>query len=329
MVQQPAGPAPPGMVWIPGGVQWLGSEDSTARPDEGPVHQVTISGFWMDETEVTNAQFRQFVEATGYETTAEIAPKLEDIMAQLPPGSPPPDPADLVPGSLVFTVPDPNAGPVANVSWWSWKAGANWRHPNGPGSRIDGKDNHPVRQVSYADIWAYARWAKKSIPTEAQWEYAARGGEDQLIYVWGNARFPDGPLPCNIWQGPFPTENTREDGYYTTAPVKSYAANGYGLYDMAGNVWEWCSDWYQADYYQELRRLGVAHNPAGPKESFDPMEPTVPKRVTRGGSYLCSDVYCTGFRPSARMKTSPDTSLIHTGFRCVMTQERWLEAQDL
>lgn len=303
------------MVLIPAGEFTMGSTDRDAKPDEQPRHRVRISAFLLDATEVTNAQFRAFVAATGYVTTAERAPDAAEILKQMPPGTPAPPPETLVPGSLVYTPSLQSQLGDNPHSWWRFVPGADWRHPRGPGSSIAGLDDHPVVHVSYDDATAYARWAGKRLPTEAEWEYAARGGLDGKPYVWGEQRLPAGGEPANIWQGDFPRENLRRDGYEATAPVRSFAANGYGLHDMSGNVWEWVADWYRPDTYAQ-RAKDVAQDPVGPDSSLDPNEPTIPKRITRGGSFLCSDVYCTGYRPSARMKTSPDTSLCHTGFRC-------------
>jgi formylglycine-generating enzyme len=307
-------PAPLGMIWIPPGTFIMGSNAEMARPDEQPAHRVRVDGFWMDATEVTNHQFRAFVEATGYVTTAAKVPQLDEIMAQLPPGTPPPPAEMLVPGSLVFTPPTTPGAP-----WWVWRAGANWRQPEGPGSSIDGKDDYPVVHVSWDDATAYARWAGKRLPTEAEWEYAARGGLDSKTYVWGDESPEAGPPRANTWQGTFPVHNTGADGYLGTSPVRTYAPNGYGLYDMAGNVWEWTQDWYRPDTYARRAGEAVVINPQGPENSYDPQQPTIPKRVTRGGSFLCDTHYCASYRPSARMKVSPDTSLVHTGFRCIMT----------
>jgi sulfatase modifying factor 1 len=304
---------PPGMVWIAGGEFHMGSTSELARRDEKPVHRVRLEGFWMDATEVTNAQLRQFIEATGYVTTAEQAPKLEEIMAQLPPGSQPPPAEMLVPGSLVFTLPS-----TGERGGWEWRPGANWRQPQGPGSSIAGKDDHPAVHVSWFDATAYCQWAGKRLPTEAEWEYAARGGLEDKPYVWGEDDPKTDALRANTWQGIFPYQNSGADGYLTTSPARSFAPNGYGLYDMAGNAWEWVQDWYRADTYTRQGGETVVVNPQGPDNSYDPREPTVPKRVHRGGSYLCHESYCSGYRPSARMKASPDTSLSHTGFRCVM-----------
>lgn len=310
--------APPSMVWIPGGTFQMGSTDPQAKPDEQPVHDVTLDGFWISRTPITNAEFKKFVDSTGYVTTAEKAPVLEDIMKELPPGTLPPPAEMLVPASLVFKK---TSGPVPlnnPLIWWEWKHGADWRHPEGPDSSIEGKDDHPVVQVSWDDAAAYAKWAGMRLPTEAEWEYAARGGRDQQPYIWGDE--PTGPqeTKLNIWQGRFPYENTATDGFTTTSPVNTFSPNGYGLLDMAGNVWEWVADWYRPDTYARRAGEQPINNPKGPANSYDPQEPYTAKRVTRGGSFLCNDSYCSGYRPSARMKTSPDTSLIHTGFRCAM-----------
>ncbi len=291
--------------------------DSHARPDEGPRHRVAVDAFWMDQTEVTNAQFRRFVEATGYKTTAERPPDWEELRKQLPPGTPKPPNDVLVAGSVVFQ-PPAGAVPLNNIgAWWVFVAGASWRMPHGLGSSIDGKDHYPVVQVSWDDASAYAKWTGKRLPTEAEWEWAARGGLVDAIYTWGNEGVDQGKPKANIYQGRFPDHNEGKDGFMDAAPVKQFAPNGYGLYDMAGNVWEWCSDWYHVDYYAECAKLGLARNPEGPAQSFDPDEPAAPKRVQRGGSFLCHESYCASYRASARMKASPDTGLSHSGFRCV------------
>jgi sulfatase modifying factor 1 len=290
-----------GMVWIPPGTFWMGAADG--RSDEQPVHQVTLAGFWMDKTPVSNEDFARFVKATGYVTVAERAPDPKDFPPDVPR-------ENLVPGSLVFSPPAQKDVPLDNPAlWWKYIPGANWRHPQGPSSNLTGLAKHPVVQVCWDDAAAYAKWAGKRLPSEAEFEYAARGGLDRQRYAWGAEKVPQGKSMANIWQGRFPTENNNAG----TSPVASFPPNGYGLYDMAGNVWEWCADWYCPDYYEHSPR----QNPPGPKDSFDPDEPGMAKRVLRGGSFLCSDVYCSGYRPGARMKSSPDTGLSHTGFRCV------------
>jgi formylglycine-generating enzyme required for sulfatase activity len=292
-----------GMVWIPPGTFWMGSEHG--QSDERPVHQLSVDGFWIDKTEVTNAQFAWFVRETGYVTTAEQRPDPKDF-----PGVPL---ENLVAGAIVFSPPAGDVPLDNHYAWWRYVAGANWRHPEGPGSSIEGLDQHPVVQVSWDDAVAYCKWAGKRLPTEAEWEYASRGGLDRQPYTWGHEQVPHGRWPANIWQGKFPNENSPSDGFRGTAPVGSFEPNGYGLYDMAGNVWEWCADWYLPDYYAH----SPARNPQGPDTSYDPNEPGAKKRVQRGGSYLCNDSYCIGYRPSARMKCTPDSGLNHSGFRCV------------
>jgi formylglycine-generating enzyme required for sulfatase activity len=311
------------MVWVAGGEFTMGTDSDLGWPDEKPAHRVRVDGFWMDRTEVTNAQFAAFVKATGYTTTAEKPPDVEEILRQSPPGTPRPPKEKLVPGSLVFHKTD---GPVDlrdYSQWWKWTPGACWRHPEGPDSSIEGRENHPVVQVSWDDAAAYARWAGKRLPTEAEWEFAARGGLDGKPYVWGDEPLSEAKPQCNIWQGKFPYRNTLKDGYERTAPVRSYEPNGYGLYDMAGNVWEWCSDWYDRGLYRNRAGRGVAVNPKGPERTTDPQRPFMPQRVQRGGSFLCNDSYCSRYRPSARHGCSPDTGMSHVGFRCVTTADLW------
>lgn len=308
-----------GMVWIPQGEFLMGADNAQARSDEYPKHQVKVKGFWMDTHEVTNAQFRKFVEATGYITTAEKKPDWEELKKQLPPGTPKPPDEVLVPSSLVFSPPEEPIELNNAAQWWQWVAGADWQHPEGPQSNIDGKDNYPAVHISWDDAVAYAKWAGKRLPTEAEWEWAARGGKPNTIYPWGNENIDGGQVKANSWQGQFPNQNTNKDQFYGLAPIKSFPANAYGLYDMAGNVWEWCQDWYHTSYYKTAGHN--SNNPQGPSASYDPAEPTVPKKVVRGGSFLCNDSYCSGYRVAARMKSSPDTGLSHTGFRCVMDKK--------
>ena len=315
----PPDETPPGMVWIPGGVFWMGTEDPTSMVcggpdrmnDARPVHLVKIDGLWMDASEVTNEQFAAFVQATGYVTVAEQTPRAEDF-----PGAPP---ENLVAGSIVFTPPAYEVPLDNHFLWWRYLPGANWRHPEGPQSDLDGRDNHPVVHVAWEDAVAYAKWAGKRLPTEAEWEFAARGGLDRKPYVWGEDLKPGGRLVANIFEGRFPYENTAEDGFTATAPVGTFAANGFGLFDMAGNVWEWCDDWYRPNTYAAARpeKDGAVHNPRGPADSYDPLEPGVPKRVHRGGSFLCTDQYCTRYMPGSRGKGAVDSGTNHLGFRCV------------
>ncbi len=316
----PVGKAQPGMVWIPGGEFSMGAQDPpdmehdqvgmNATEDSRPVHRVYVDGFWMDKTDVTNAEFAKFVAATHYVTEAEKTPKAEDF-----PGAPP---ENLVAGSVVFAPPDHPVPLNDNMEWWSYVKGANWRHPTGPDSDLKGKENYPVVHVSYDDALAYARWAGKSLPTEAEWEFAARGGLTGKPFVWGDSFMPGGKFMANTFQGNFPNKNSDADGFAATSPVTRFPPNGYGLYDMAGNVWQWTADWYRPDYYQQLAASGgVSRNPAGPNDSLDPAERGVPKRVMRGGSYLCTDQYCSRYMVGTRGKGEISTGTNHLGFRCV------------
>jgi formylglycine-generating enzyme len=316
----PPGKNPTGMVWIPGGEFSMGAQDPPdmvhdqvgmkATRDSRPVHRVYVDGFWMDKTDVTNAEFAKFVAATHYVTEAERTPKAEDF-----PGAPP---ENLVAGSVVFAAPD-HPVPLDNyLAWWSYVKGANWRHPTGPGSDIKGKDNYPVVHISYDDAKAYAKWAGKRLPTEAEWEFAARGGLTGKPFVWGDTFRPNNKNMANTFQGHFPDKNTDDDGFNATSPVTAFPPNGYGLYDMAGNVWQWTSDWYRPDYYRQLAATGeVTRNPVGPDNSFDPEERGVSKRVMRGGSYLCTDQYCSRYMVGTRGKGEASTGTNHLGFRCV------------
>jgi len=288
----------------------LACEGSAAMPDARPIHRVYVDGFWMDATDVTNAQFAEFVKATGYRTIAEIAPTKEEF-----PTAPP---ENLVAGSVVFT---PTPGPVNlnnHFQWWNYVRGADWRHPVGPPGDIKGRESYPVVQIAYPDAVAYAKWAGKRLPTEAEWEFAARGGLSGMTYTWGDEFKPGGKFMANTWQGQFPVKDTGEDGYAGLAPVKSFPSNGYGLYDMAGNVWQWTSDWYRPDYFKQLAEAGgVARNPQGPATPFDPSEPNEKKRVHKGGSFLCTDQYCTRYMVGTRGKGEETTGCDHLGFRCV------------
>ena len=299
-------PAPEGMVWVPGGTFWMGCDDCE-MPDTRPVRLVTVDGFWMDRTPVTNAQFAAFVQATGFVTVAERQPDPEDY-----PGAPR---EALVPGSPVFVAPAGAASLDNPMAWWRYVAGASWKHPEGPGSTIAGREDHPVVHVAWDDAAAYLAWAKKQLPTEAQYEYAARGGLDRQRYAWGNELRPSGRTPANIWQGRFPVTDTREDGYGGTSPVSAFAPNRFGLYDMGGNVWQWCADWYRPDAY--ARDAGAVGNPRGPADSFDPNEPGIAKRVQRGGSFLCSDQYCSRYLVGSRGKGAADSGGSNVGFRGV------------
>ncbi len=298
-----------GMVRIQGGEFWMGIQDERFA-DAQPVHRVRVKSFWIDATEVTNAAFARFVTATGYRTIAE-----KSLDARQFPGVP----VDkLVPGSAVF-----NRAPLPGdlddpTRWWKYVAGANWMHPEGPGSSIQHRMDHPVVHIAYDDALAFAHWIGKRLPTEAEWEYAARGGLDRKTFVWGDENHPGGRTMANTYQGQFPDHNSADDGYQGTSPVKAFPPNAYGLYGMAGNAWEWVADWYRADYYwQTAKPGGVVVDPKGPPDGLDPDEPAVPKRVQKGGSYLCAETYCARFRPGARGKGDPNSPASHTGFRLV------------
>ena len=318
----PAGARPAGMAWIPGGEFSLGCADPRSLPyggsdpmrDARPVHRVRVSGFWMDIHEVTNDEFGEFVEATGYLTVAEQPPQAEDF-----PGAPP---ENLVAGSIVFTppreqVPVRDASGTAHLRWWAYVPGASWRHPSGPASDLEGRGDEPVVHVAYEDAKAYAAWAGKRLPSEAEWECAARGGLAGATYPWGDEFRPGGTWMANTWQGRFPGEHTAEDGYAGIAPVGRYPANAYGIHDMSGNVWEWCSDWYRPDTYERDAARGIVDDPRGPADSHDPAEPGQIKRVQRGGSFLCSDQYCSRYIVGTRGKGEVSSATNHIGFRCV------------
>lgn len=326
---------PAGMVHVPGGEFLMGSDSKLAQPNEKPAHKVRVRGFWMDRHHVTNAEFRKFVEATGYVSTAERPPEWETLKVQLPPGTPRPPDSALVPGGMVF-VGTPGPVPLQDFSqWWRYVPGADWRHPGGPGSSIDGRDDHPVVQVSWEDVQAYAKWAGKRLPTEAEWEFAARGGLEQATYAWGEKFAPDRTQMANVWQGQqaqsFPVLSPKAGGALGTSPVGTFPPNGYGLSDMTGNAWQWVADWYRADQFRrEAASSGVPQDPHGPSDTWDPDDPGVPanapRRVTRGGSFLCNEDYCLSYRPSARRGTDPYSSMSHLGFRLVMDDSAW---QDL
>jgi sulfatase modifying factor 1 len=302
-------PAPDGMVWIPGGTFWMGCE-SCGMPDAVPAHLVSVDGFWIDPTPVTNAAFERFVAETGYVTVAE---------RPLDPREFPGVPRDkLVPGSAVFT---PTSHPVSlddPLQWWRYTPGASWRHPEGPETSVRDRRDHPVVHVAFEDAIAYAKWAGKRLPTEAEFEFAARGGLDRQRYPWGNELTPNGKAAANTWQGTFPARDRGEDGYLGTSPVTAFPPNGFGVYDMGGNVWQWCADWYRPDYYAELAKNGAtASNPRGPDSSFDPSEPGARKRVVRGGSYMCTDQYCARYLVGSRGKSEVGSGTSNLGFRLV------------
>lgn len=318
---------PTGMTLIPGGTFSMGSDAPDAYANEKPAHQVEVSPFYLDTLPVTNADFAKFIEATGYKTVAERPVDWEEMKKQVPPGTPKPADEVLQPGSLVFR---PTAGPVdlRDMSqWWYWTHGASWRHPEGPGSDIEGRDNHPVVHVAWEDAKAYADWAGKRLPTEAEWEFAARGGLDKMRYPWGDEENPAGKFMVNRWTGQFPYNNDSADGFAGSSPVGSFPANGYGLFDMGGNVWNWCSDLYRADTFAD--RAGdtkACCDPRGPEtlegeqsvpgDPSPPLVPGVTRHVMKGGSFLCHPDYCESYRPSARRGNDAQTATNHVGFRC-------------
>lgn len=319
--------APRGMVLIPGGRFLMGSDHKLSQLNERPMHWVRVSAFWMDATHVTNDQFEQFVQATGYVTTAQRTPDWETLRVQLPVGTRRPGDAELVAGAMVFVG---TANPVTldnPARWWAFVPGADWRHPEGPASSIEGRGAHPVVQVSYEDALAYAHWSGKRLPTEAEWEFAARGGLNQATYAWGNDLVIDGKLPANVWrvdERPFPVVDPRVRGAVATSPVGSFPANPYGLFDVTGNAWQWVADWYRSDYFEIEARQSAGRlivNPQGPADSFDNADDgapvDAPKRVIRGGSFLCSEQYCQSYRPSARRGADPYSPMSHVGFRLV------------
>jgi formylglycine-generating enzyme len=300
------------MIWIPGGTFRMGSD--AHYPDEAPAHRVTVSGFWIDRTQVTNAAFRRFVKATGYVTLAERVPD-----AAMYPGA---QPELLVAGSVVFQQPPGRVAMNSHYNWWGWMPGADWRHPEGPGSNLNGRERHPVLHVAWEDAAAYATWAGKEIPTEAEWEYAARGGHDGWPYAWGEDLAPQGRMLANYWQGDFPWQNLTLDGFERTAPVGSFPPNGYGLVDMIGNAWEWTADWYTERHEMSSPCCGAAADPRGGSReaSIDPNAAglNIPRKVLKGGSWACAESYCQRYRPAARMHHPLDTGTNHLSFRCVV-----------
>ncbi len=310
-INQQAAPAlaPAGMAYIPGGTFWMGCPECN-MPDTLPQHAVTVDAFWMDKTPVTNAEFAKFVKATGYKTVAEIAPTAAEF---------PDAPKEmLVAGSACFTPPAQRISLDNPLAWWEYRKGASWRAPEGPGSSIKGREDHPVVHIAFTDAEGYAKWAGKRLPTEAEYEFASRGKLDRNKYAWGNELKPGGKWMSNIFQGEFPHRDLGEDGYRRTSAVTAFPANGYGLYDVGGNVWQWCADWYRPDYYESLAAQGgLTRNPLGPNDSLDPQEPGIKKRVQRGGSFLCSDEYCERYLVGSRGKGATDSGSSNVGFRCV------------
>jgi formylglycine-generating enzyme len=299
------------MVRIPGGVFRMGSD--LHYPEEAPAHRVTVSPFWIDSTPVTNRQFRRFVEATDYVTSAEVAPDPKDYPGALP--------RMLKPGSMVFTPPTHKVDLRDWSIWWKFEFGANWRRPRGRGHANHNLDDHPVVHVAYSDALAYAQWAGKDLPTEAEWEYAARGGLDGAEFAWGDEYTPGSRYMANTWQGEFPHENRATDGYARTSPVEAFPPNGYGLFDMIGNVWEWTNDWFSARHTPDAAKsCCIPENPRGAREadSYDANSPRIPRKVVKGGSHLCAPNYCRRYRPAARHAQPVDTGMSHVGFRCVV-----------
>jgi formylglycine-generating enzyme len=302
----------PDMAWVPGGTFRMGSD--AHYPEERPAHRVTVDGFWMDRYPVTNDRFARFVAETGHQTLAEMPPNPKDYPGYLP--------HMLYAGSLVFVRP---SGPVDLKdlrNWWHYVRGADWRHPYGPDTSLEGRERHPVVHVTFSDAEAFARWEQRELPTEAEWEFAARGGLDGAAYAWGDEFLPGGRHMANTWQGEFPWQHHSKDGYEGTSPVGSFPPNGYGLYDVIGNVWEWTTDWYRPKHpHDEVKACCIPHNPRGPRaeESYDPDQPsiTIPRKVLKGGSHLCAPNYCRRYRPAARYPEPVDTSTCHVGFRCI------------
>ncbi|NAS11552.1 formylglycine-generating enzyme family protein [Poritiphilus flavus] len=312
---------PDGMVWIPGSVYMQGAVpgDAYAMGHEKPQHSVAVNGFFMDLHEVTNAQFARFVDATNYITVAERPIDWEEMKKQLPEGTAKPHDSVMQPGSLVFRKP---GKPVPNLydfsQWWMWKIGANWKMPKGPGSSIEGKDEYPVVHIAFEDAVAYCEWAGRRLPTEAEWELAARAGRKNQVHPWGDDAESLAKM-ANTWTGEFPVSNTKNDGFEGSAPVKTYPPNDFGLYDMSGNVWEWTSDWYNTNYYKQLSTGKTAYDPMGSSEPYNAGNPYAREKIIKGGSFLCNASYCASYRTSSRMANSLDSSLEHLGFRTVAT----------
>jgi len=301
------------MIWIPGGTFLMGSDHH--YPEEGPSHSATVAGFWIDKYQLTNSQFAEFVKETGYITSAEKPANAEDY-----PGA---KPELLQPSSVVFVKPKGRVDLRNHYNWWAYVPGADWRHPEGPHTNIEGREQYPVVHINYQDAEAYAQWAGKTLPTEAEWEFAARGGLDHATYAWGEELAPHGKFMANTWQGEFPWENRQSDGYESTAPVGQFPANGFGLFDMIGNVWEWTSDWYSARHQTTKTCCGISREKATREQSYDPASPEIkiPRRVIKGGSFLCAPNYCRRYRPAARMAQPVDTSTCHVGFRLIVRPE--------
>ncbi|MDR7131963.1 formylglycine-generating enzyme required for sulfatase activity [Algoriphagus sp. 4150] len=309
-----------GMVWIPGGKFVMGTNEVEAYSAEKPAVDLSVKGFWMDIHEVTNAQYQRFIDETGYITLAEKKPEWEDLKKQLPPGTPKPDDSLLVAGSMVFS-PPPYAVPTQDISlWWVWVEGASWKNPDGPESDLEGKENHPVVHIAYEDAKAYAEWAGKRLPTEIEWEFAARGGAQGKRFAWGDELTPNGEYLANTFQGDFPHDNQNLDGFEGSSPVKSFAPNTFGLYDMIGNVWELTDDWYDALKYARLAGQAPKLD-ANMKPCYNPDNPYAMERVIKGGSFLCADNYCVNYRPSARQGKAFDSGTSNVGFRLVKDAE--------
>lgn len=312
-----------GMVWIEGGEFIMGTDEEEAYPPEKPAVKSEVGGFWMDETEVTNLQYKEFVEATGYKTLAEKKPDWEDLKKQLPPGTPKPDDSLLQAGSLVFSPPSKPVSTHDISQWWVWVNGANWKHPEGPESDLEGRWDHPVTHMAYEDAEAYADWAGKRLPTEAEWEFAAKGGKMNQRYAWGDELNPKGQYMANTFQGDFPHGNEGKDGFMGTSPVKNFPPNDFGLYDIIGNVWEMTDDWFDAIKFERIAGNAPALD-SGMNQCYNPNNPYAQERVIKGGSFLCADNYCVNYRPTARQGHSFDSGSSNVGFRCVKSPDEEL-----